>query len=214
MKRLKYVLVVLAIISLLTACGSKAQSPEPTKIVEETNVVDKAPAISIVTSPTEIPQKVSIDYEFEGALSGRLLLALGSLKLAETSFPITADQAPQMLMLWQALDNLTQSGNSAEAEVTAILSQIDQAFTSDQAASINAMVLTQEELQSWAQANGVTLGTGIGTGQGMGQGTGLSPEAKATKQAENGMVGNAAAGGSGLSAAITEALITYLATIK
>ena len=192
MKRIYILLVVLVIVSMLTACGSKDQKAEPAN--------------------TNDPAK--INYEYDGALSSRLLLALGTLKLAETSVPITSDQAPQMLMLWQALESLTQSGTSAEAEVNAILTQIDQEFTTDQAVAINAMSLTQEDLQTWAQTNGITLGSGASTGLGMGQGSGLSPEARATKRAENGMVGDAATGEGGLSSAITDALITYLKNIK
>ena len=212
MKRTHYIILVLIIASMLTACGSADQKNESINIVEPTPNALNAPAITISTDPAEVSQQNTINYEYEGALSSRLLLAFGSLKLAETANPITVEQAPQMLMLWQALDNLTQSGTSAEAEVDALMSQIEQLFTSEQIASINAMALTQTELQTWAQANGITVGTG--TGQGMGQGSGLSPEAKATKQAENSLLGNTATGEGGLSSAITDALISYLEGIK
>ena len=216
MKRTHYIILVLIIASMLTACGSADQKNESVNIVEPTPNALNAPAITISTDPAEVSQQNTINYEYEGALSSRLLLAFGSLKLAETANPITVEQAPQMLMLWQALDNLTQSGTSAEAEVDALMSQIEQLFTSEQIASINAMALTQTELQTWAQANGITVGTGTGTGtgQGMGQGSGLSPEAKATKQAENSLLGNTATGEGGLSSAITDALISYLEGIK
>ena len=218
MKRTHYIVLILIIASMLTACGSAEQKTESVNIVEPTASALNAPAISISTNPAEVSdsQRATINYEYEGALSSRLLLAFGSLKLAESENPITIEQAPQMLMLWQALDNLTQSGTSAEAEVNALMSQIEELFTSEQVASINAMALTQVELQTWAQSNGITVGsgTGTGTGQGMGSGSGLSPEAKATKQAENSLAGNTATGEGGLSSAITEALITYLEGIK
>ncbi len=214
MKRTHYIILVLIIASMLTACGSADQKTESVNIVEPTANALNAPAITISTNPAEVSERATFNYEYEGALSARLLLAFGSLQLAETPNPITADQAPQMLMLWQALDNLTQSGTSAEAEVDALMSQIEALFTSEQISSINAMALTQVELQTWAQNNGITIGTGTGTGQGMGQGSGLSPEAKATKQAENSLLGNTATGEGGLSSAITDALITYLEGIK
>ena len=214
MKRINYIILVLIIASMLTACGSAEQKTESVNTVEPTANALNAPAITISTNPAEVSEKITINYEYEGALSTRLLLAFGSLKLAETENPITVEQAPQMLMLWQALANLTQSGTSAEAEVNALMSQIEQLFTSEQVSSINAMALTQVDLQTWAQSNGITIGTGTGTGQGMGQGSGLSPEAKATKQAENGLTGNTATGEGGLSSAITEALIKYLESIK
>ena len=216
MKRTHYIILVLIIASMLTACGSADQKNESVNIVEPTAKALNAPAITISTNPAEVSvsQRASINYEYEGALSSRLLLAFGSLRLAETDNPITVEQAPQMLMLWQALDNLTQSGTSAEAEVNALMSQIEELFTSEQVSAINAMALTQTELQTWAQTNGITIGSGTGTGQGMGQGSGLSPEAKATKQAENSLAGNTATGEGGLSSAVTEALISYLEGIK
>ena len=216
MKRIHYIILVLIIASMLTACGSADQKTDSVNIVEPTANALNAPAITISTSPAEVSvsQRASFNYEYEGALSNRLLLAFGSFKLAETANPITAEQAPQMLMLWQALANLTQSGTSDEAEVNALMSQIEELFTSEQISSINAMALTQTDLQTWAQSNGITVGSGTGTGQGMGQGSGLSPEAKATKQAENSLLGNTATGEGGLSSAITKALITYLEGIK
>ena len=218
MKRIHYIILVLIIASTLTACGSADQKTESGNLVEPTPNNLNAPAITVSTNPAEVSQKNTINYEYEGALSNRLLLAFGTLKLAETTYPITVEQAPQMLMLWQALENLSQSGTSAEAEVNAIMSQIELLFTSEQISSINAMALTQAELQTWAQTNGITVGsgtgTGSGTGQGSGQGSGLSPEEKATKQAENSLNGNVASGEGGLSSAITAALISYLEGIE
>ena len=216
MKRTHYIVLVLIIASMLTACGSAEQKTETVNIVEPTASALNAPAITISTDPAEdsVSQRATINYEYEGAPSTKLLLALGSLKLAETANPISVEQAPQMLILWQALANLTQSGTSAEAEVNALMSQIEELFTSEQISSINAMALKQADIQTWAQSNGIVVGSGTGTGQGMGQGSGLSPEEKATKQAENGLAGNTATGEGGLSAAITKALITYLEGVK
>ena len=45
----------------------------------------------------------------------------------------------------------------------------------------------------------VTLGTGSGSGTGQGTGQGMSPEARATKQAENGMTGTSPNNENGLS---------------
>ncbi|MFZ5821497.1 MAG: hypothetical protein ACOYYJ_16490 [Chloroflexota bacterium] len=156
-----------------------------------------------------------LDVSFENALAPRLLLSLGTLKLAETTTPVTPEQAPQLLMLWQALDNLSQSGTSAQAEVDALLTQIEVVYTPEQIMAINAMRLTQVELQAWAQQNGVATasgGGGQGQGQGQGSGSGMSPEARATKQAAQGVA--ASGGDNGLSAAVTQALLVYLQSIQ
>ena len=216
MKRIHYIVLVLIIASMLTACGSSDKKTESDTVIEATQSELSAPAVSRSDNSAEAPQLTRFNYEYEGALSSRLLLAFGSLKLAESENPITVEQAPQMLMLWQALDNLTQSGISAEAEVEALTSQIEGLFTSEQVSAINDMALTQVDLQAWAQSNGITIGSGTSTGMGMGQGagSGLSPEEKATKQAENNPTGTTSSGEGGLSSAVTEALISYLEGIK
>ncbi|MBN1138716.1 MAG: hypothetical protein JXM73_19170 [Anaerolineae bacterium] len=62
------------------------------------------------------------------------------------------------------------------------------------------------------QGQGLTAGTGQGGGMGLGQPSGgqsLSPEERATRQAERGGSGNA---GSGISQALIDAVIALLET--
>jgi hypothetical protein len=152
--------------------------------------------------------------DYEGALSQKLLLSLGTMELANTAYPPSAEQAAQMLFYWQTLNNMTLSGNSAPEEVNAILAQIEAAFTPEQIAAINRMQLTTEYMQTWAQQNGITMGTGTGTGGGQGQGSGMDPDARATKQASEGITGSTGSRENGLSAAINNALIAYLESIQ
>jgi len=165
-----------------------------------------APA-STTSSTSDAYVSPSLDVSYENALSTRLQLTLGSLKLAETNMPITADQAKVMLPLWEGLLNMTRTGNNAQAEVTALLTQIEATFTPDQLSAIREMKLTAADIQAWASANGVPLGNGSGQ-PGSGQGSGMSPEARATKQAAEGVTSGS--GGNGVSTAILNSLITYL----
>jgi len=183
---MKKLLFTLALFSLLmTACASALAAPS-------------------VDSQLYVSQ--NLDTSYENALAARQQLTLGSLKLAETSTPLTAQQAKNMLPLWQALANMTRSGNSSPAEVNAILAQIESAFTAEQLTAIREMKLTSADIQAWASANGVALGSGSGGGQG--GGSGMSPEARATKQAAEGVSSGAAGGGA--SSALLNALISYL----
>lgn len=209
MNRSSILIVIIALVLLLAACGtSPTQAPVA---VSQPESAPQPPAES--AAPTAAPaERPTLDTTYENALAPRLLLSFGTLKLAETATPVTPEQATQMLMLWQALDTMTKSGNSATAEVEALLAQIEQTLTPEQITALNAMKLTQTELQAWAQANGIQMGTGSGSG-GQGQGQGMSPEARATRQAANGKTGSAP-GENGLSAAITQALITYLQSIQ
>jgi len=166
-----------------------------------------APA-STTSSNSDAYVSPNLDVSYENALNARLQLTLGTLKLAETATPISAEQAKVMLPLWQALLNMTRTGNSAQAEVNALLAQIEAAFTPEQLTAIGAMKLTSADIQTWSAANGVAVGNGGGQpGQG-GGGSGMSPEARATKQAAEGVTSGS--GGNGVSTVMLNSLITYL----
>ena len=153
-----------------------------------------------------VSQNLPVDYE--GALAVRNQLALGTLELNQGSLAISADQALTLLPLWQALRSTQQAGGTAQAEVSALLTQIESSMTSEQLQAIAAMKLTQPAMQDWATANGITLGSG-GT---PGQGSGMSAEARATKQAAEGITTTSgeSGGGSKLTAALIDAVIVSL----
>jgi hypothetical protein len=188
MKRIFISILTLLLALFLAACGTTA-----------------APASTDATN-AEVYVSPNLDVSYENALSTRLQLTLGSLKLAETSTPLTVEQAKVMLPLWEGLLNMTRTGNNAQAEVNALLGQIEAAFTPEQLAAIRDMKLTSADIQAWAAANGVSTGTGGGGGQG--GGSGMSPEARATKQAAEGVTNPN--GGNGASSALLDALVTYL----
>ncbi len=208
----RILLPLLLILSLaLSACGTTPQTPAPAADSPAPAVSTAQPASGSAPEPAARP---ALDTGYENALPTRLLLSLGTLQLAETANAVNAEQAPQLLMLWQALTNLTNSGTGATEEVDALLTQIEQTLSPEQVTAINAMRLTQTELQAWAQTNGIQTGTGAGSGGGGGgSGSGLSPEARATRQAENGKTGQTGSE-NGLSAALTQALIAYLQGIQ
>ena len=189
MKRFFIPSLVILLALLLASCGGTA---------------------STTGTSTDAYVSPNLDTGYENALNARLQLTLGSLKLAETNTPITADQAASMLPLWQALQNMTRTGNSAQAEVNALLAQIEAAFTPGQLTAIRAMELSSADLQAWASANGISVGSGSGQ-PGSGQGSGMSAEARATKQAAEGVTSGS--GGNGLSTAILNVLISYLQSL-
>jgi hypothetical protein len=212
MKRLTSLLILfLVFIVAIAACAPAAETvPAAPVIATETLmdiVVTQMETEASLPTATAIVARPTIAADYENALSLRLLLSLGTLKLTETSLPLTSDQASQLLPLWQGLINLTPLGTGAQEEVNTLLIQIESALTSEQITAINAMQLTQVDLQAWAQANGTIAGSG--GGQGQGQGGGISPEARATKQASQGQ-GVPAGGDNGLSATIEIALLVYL----
>jgi hypothetical protein len=166
-----------------------------------------AATASTTTTNSDAYVSPNLDVSYENALNARLQLTLGSLKLAETNTPITAEQAKVMLPLWEGLMNMTRTGNSAQAEVNAVLGQIEAAFTPEQLTAIRDMKLTSADIQAWGAANGVATGSGAGAGQG--GGSGMSAEARATKQAAEGNT-SGSGGSNGVSTVMLNSLITYL----
>lgn len=161
------------------------------------------------SSSTESYVSPNLEISYEGALPVRNQLTLGILQLVGTPDEVNAEQAAILLPLWQALLGTQKSGTAAQAEVSALLKQIEGTLTPEQLTAIREMQLTQTDLQEWASANGVAMGSGGGQ---PGQGQGLSPEARATRQAEEGRTPGTTNGG-GASTALLSAVIDYLDSV-
>jgi hypothetical protein len=81
-------------------------------------------------------------------------LLVGTLKLEDSDQAITADEAAKLLPLWQAYRSMSNSQTSAEAEVDALLNQIQSTMTSDQVQTITAMNLTNTDMMDLMQSMG------------------------------------------------------------
>jgi len=182
--------IILALATLLLAACSGGESPAPASL--------------------DADESSTLDTSYDNALAVRNQLALGTLNLEDTPQAVTADQAATLIPLWQALRGTMNSGAAAQAEVDALLKQIEGAMSAEQLSTIRAMKLTQGDLRAWAQSQGLSAGTGSGSGVGSGQprsGQGLSPEERATRQAEREAQGS---NSGGLSKALIDAVITLL----
>jgi hypothetical protein len=81
-------------------------------------------------------------------LSTEAELLVGTFKLEDTDLAVTADQAKQLLPLWQTLQGLSTSNTAATEEVNAVVDQIKSTMTSKQMDKIVAMKLTQQDVMS------------------------------------------------------------------
>jgi len=135
------------------------------------------------------------------ALPLSIQLSVGTLMLEETPQAVTAEQAQELLPLWQMLRTLQQSDTAAQVEIEAVLNQIQKVMTPEQLAAIEGMDLTLASMRTMAQELGLGIGGGEGSsggqegrfrppdgmipGGGMpGGGTDLSSEEQATAIAE------------------------------
>jgi len=73
-------------------------------------------------------------------------LALGSIKLDDTDYAITPEQATELLPMWQVYAELLSSDTAAQEEINALTEQIQETMTSDQMQAITDMQLTQQDM--------------------------------------------------------------------
>jgi hypothetical protein len=73
-------------------------------------------------SPSTDSPRLTADYA--DALPVQSQLAVGMLQLEETDLAVDEALAAEILPLWRALQSLSNSYTTAEAEITAVLNQI------------------------------------------------------------------------------------------
>lgn len=132
--------------------------------------------------------------DYEGALDASAQLALGTLKLEETESVVTPEQAKTLLPLWQAL----RGGVTAQAEMNAVLAQIERTMTQEQLQAIAEMRLTQDDLRAWMEEHGIQPG-GVFTGTMGTPGPGFMPPGWGGGTPEPGGFGGGPPGGGTMS---------------
>jgi hypothetical protein len=135
MKKITYIMILILALTV-TACGSAAPS---------------SPA-----NPSSTSQNGSA-----GQLPATTQIALGTLKLDGTDNAVTAEQAAELLPLWETLRDLSTSDTAAQQEIQALDAQIQETMTDQQKQAITSMNLTRQDMFAVLQAQG----TGFGNGQ-------------------------------------------------
>ena len=152
-------LVLVLVVGMLAGCGGGETTSD-----------------SADESSSETYTSAALDMSYDGALAASSQLVLGTLKLEETANAVTPEQAATLLPLWQAL----QGGVTAQAEVDAVLKQIEGTMTQEQLATIAEMQLTQEDMRAWMEEQGVGMGGGMPEGGAFGD---MSEEERANMRA-------------------------------
>src|SRR3990172_8311753 len=88
----------------------------------------------------------ALSEAYPGALSGESQLVAGTLLLEEADLAVTAEQASELHLLWMAFRSLNSSETSAQAEIDAVLAQIEDSMSSEQLEAIAGMQLTSENM--------------------------------------------------------------------
>lgn len=88
----------------------------------------------------------------DATLTSEAELAIGTLKLDGTTQDLTAAQATELLTLWQAYQVLSNSDTTAQAELDALVKQIQETMTSEQLKAIDEMQITAETMAAVMQS--------------------------------------------------------------
>jgi len=129
-----------------------------------------------------------------GSASLENRLAPGILKLEGTNLAVTAQQATQLLPLWQQVQTLDTSGTAQTSDYTTVYQQIESTLTSDQVNAIQAMSLTQSDMQTLMTSLGIQVTPGA-FGGGSGSRPTQSPDQLATRTAQRTLTPGAPGGG-------------------
>jgi TolA-binding protein len=82
-------------------------------------------------------------------------LVVGTFKLEGTDKAVTANQAAQLIPLWQVYKDLSASTSAAQEEVDALAEQIQGTMTPEQVQAITDMKLTRREIFQTMQELGI-----------------------------------------------------------
>lgn len=89
------------------------------------------------------------------SLSQASQLLVGTIKLEGTKNAVDAQEAAALLPLWQAYRQLTTSSTTAQAEMTAVVYQIQSTMSLDQIQAIKSMNLNRQDLSNAISSLGV-----------------------------------------------------------
>ncbi len=124
----------------------------------------------------------TLNTDYENAVSLQLQLLLGTLSLRGTDLAVTEEQAAVLLPLWTTYQTLSSSmmptpggpdstpqstDTDTQAEIEAVVADIQAAMTSEQLAAITEMQITQETAMTIMEELGITMGGSQPGGGGM-----------------------------------------------
>jgi hypothetical protein len=147
----KWMILPLAIIALLvlSACNSAA---EPGAGAETTGETAREPQTAEESGNIRLVAASADDLSVQGQL------ALGTLQLEDTDLAVDEALAGDLLPLWQALQSLGNSDVTAEAELAAVVNQIQDTMDPAQIQAIAAMELTEERLNTMLEEGELAFG--------------------------------------------------------
>jgi hypothetical protein len=165
--------VIVILVLVLVACGAKSSSTTSQSSNSNNTAASGTPGARNLTQPLPLVES----------------LVIGTFKLEGTANAITPTQATALVPLWQAYAQLTSSNTAAQAEIDAVIAQIQSTMSTQQVQAITSMKLTRQDLFTTMSNLGLSNGFG-------GNGTG-TPRAPSGNGGGGGGGGFFAGGGGG-----------------
>jgi hypothetical protein len=137
--------VIVILVIVLVACGAKSSTT-----TSQTGGSNGAPAANGTPGGRNLTQPLPLAEQF----------VVGTFKLQGTANAITPTEATTLVPLWQAYAQLTTSNTAAQAEIDAVVSQIQSTMTPQQVQAITTMKLTRQDLFTTMSTLGLTNGFG------------------------------------------------------
>ena len=135
-----------ALVLFAAACSSGASEPD-----ESVAEGSQATEGTVDTAP----ERARLG---EGEIPVLTQLMLGTLQLESTDLAVDSAQAAELAPLWKALRSLTTSDTAAEAEIEAVIGQIQDSMTPEQIEAISAFELTPDDMQTIIRDLGIEFG--------------------------------------------------------
>jgi predicted small lipoprotein YifL len=154
MKRMILMITAVLTVTCLAACTTAA--PLTFDDISEATSKENIETSSTIAQAAVESTRLTDDYN--DALTVQDQLALGTIQLEETEWAVDETLAAALLPLWQAVQSLSNSATTAEAEVNAVVNQIQDTMSPAQIQTISAMALTTESMNNLLESGALGFG--------------------------------------------------------
>lgn len=211
MKQITFLIALIVVAVLAVGCNLPSSEPaaEPAAVENagQAGVEEPVGAEAVVENADDpAPPGDGSQPNADPAIGTANQLAMQTLYLQDTDYPVSADQAATLLPLWESVQEQMNGEAPDTAAIEGLLGDIESTLTAEQQGLLAN--LDQETLQAWMQEQGMFGGNRGGAGgQGGGPGGG-SERPEGTPPADGGgnRGGTARQGGGPMIAAVIEML--------
>ncbi len=109
--------------------------------------------LTACASSTGTPASAPSSGPGAAELPAQTKLILGTITLEETEYPITSEQAVELLPMFYVLQDLNDSDTAAQEEIDGLVAQIQETLTTEQTQAIDGMSLSMRDVFAISQSS-------------------------------------------------------------